>query len=619
MKKEIKINGNKNNLKYKKLKYCSNKISLNLPILKIVVKKDINSYINNKHNSIYSRNKFNSQLTDYITYSKTSNIDFTTSQRKNKNLKTSKIFRLSSPTNIPKFKSKNFFINRNLTEGRINNKHKILKKNSSQSPNTLNLLDSKNNYNTIYLYNNNYDINIFNKSNILNANEKANNININNYKRTIIKNINEKYNEKYANKKNWVINNEYSNYEKNNFNKNLENHKLILSHNIYEDLTLYKIIKKQNFQSLNNDKNKDKNIIYKKINKINKNKFKKDKKDNLRDSYDLNLLLPKSIEEKNRLSHKNNNLRDYNNHNYKYLDSINNSVSFSDFYPKSNTSRDNNNRNSSLQPYEDIEKIKQSYNNLEKINNKLNLLNKNLISENNKLKLQIINISTNIYNNNNNNNSSNEKSDKNINKTNIQQLKNKIIKLSEENEILKNNNNKANDILLISKFNKAMEDSEKLKLNIKRNNIQVKENKKLKEKNEEISKEIEKLKNIENKYNSLYLNNYKLHKKYNALKKNSETIKHKNSVLVNKIKDLSENMKNKINIINDMNNNIDIINKDKSEKENIIKDLQRKNRVLENENDFLFKYKSKYNEIEIENLELKNKITKPDIIPYGKI
>ena len=69
-------------------------------------------------------------------------------------------------------------------------------------------------------------------------------------------------------------------------------------------------------------------------------------------------------------------------------------------------------------------------------------------------------------------------------------------------------------------------------------------------------------------------------------------------------------MKNKINIINDMNNNIDIINKDKSEKENIIKDLQRKNMDLEKENDFLFKYKSKYNEIEIENLELKNKIYK---------
>jgi hypothetical protein len=69
---------------------------------------------------------------------------------------------------------------------------------------------------------------------------------------------------------------------------------------------------------------------------------------------------------------------------------------------------------------EDLEKIKQSYNNLEKINNELNLLNKNLISENKQLKLQIINFSTNIYNNLSNEiNESNEKS-------NIQILKNKI-------------------------------------------------------------------------------------------------------------------------------------------------------------------------------------------------
>ena len=64
-------------------------------------------------------------------------------------------------------------------------------------------------------------------------------------------------------------------------------------------------------------------------------------------------------------------------------------------------------------------KIKQSYDDLEKINNELNLLNKNLISENNKLKLQIVNISTNIYNN----NSISEIC--NINTRNIQKLKKK--------------------------------------------------------------------------------------------------------------------------------------------------------------------------------------------------
>jgi predicted RNase H-like nuclease (RuvC/YqgF family) len=153
---------------------------------------------------------------------------------------------------------------------------------------------------------------------------------------------------------------------------------------------------------------------------------------------------------------KSKNEKNNSNNNIYLINSSSNSKNNLDFenlelYPKYKTYR-NDYSTYNVQPIEDITKIKQSYKNLEKINNDLNLLNKNLISENNKLKLQIINYSTNIYNN-----PSNEKKENNINKESIKALKNKIIKTSKENEILKNNNNNNPDEFIIEQYNRDIE------------------------------------------------------------------------------------------------------------------------------------------------------------------
>ena len=149
------------------------------------------------------------------------------------------------------------------------------------------------------------------------------------------------------------------------------------------------------------------------------------------------------------------------------------------------------------------------------------------------------------------------------------------MKITKENELLKMNNKINQDKFSIELYNKAIEDSIKLKYNIKKINIQTKENKKLKDKNKEISKEIEKLKNYEVKYNNIYLNNIKLHKKYSMLLKKFESNKIKNNVLINKIEQLNKNIINKTNIINNMNNEINILTKEKKEKEITIKEMEK--------------------------------------------
>jgi hypothetical protein len=201
----------------------------------------------------------------------------------------------------------------------------------------------------------------------------------------------------------------------------------------------------------------------------NENKIKSAKKDIIRHNNKFNLSRNKKAK---KTSTKKSCIINYDNllDSRKYLDFFENSNGSNlDLYLRCKTNRNNNDNNINMHSVEDFKKMKESYDNLEKLNNELNLLNKNLISENNKLKLQIINFSTNIYNN---SNIYDEKRDIETSKKKIKKLKKEISKLSEENEILKTKTSP--DKVLLEQYNKAMEESNRLKSNIKKNNLQAK-------------------------------------------------------------------------------------------------------------------------------------------------
>ena len=587
--------------------------------MEIVLKKDIKAYENIQPKKIYTRNIFKPQITNYRTYTNTQNINCKTIQQKPKKIRIFTSNKISSPTkkdiNCIKFIKINNFVTKNLTESRINNRESIFKKKNSKSPNSMNLFESTINNNEKNLDNNSYiSLNINNK--------------INNYIKKLSKKEEERLGDDYINK-----------------NKDRDKNQRIINSDNYIFFKTINVAKKTR-----NDFRRRYNICKDMSENSNDDFFSKINKNKIYESlllsnsgYLNNKILCSELEKDNFLKNEgllgvnwissvnknNNKLHLSYSHNHKEnKKEKNNSINKSKFklinhnaydkykkifsFEKSNSNLEPNSKCNTSENYhkiknyniqiEDLIKMKQSYNTLEKINNELDLLNKNLISENNELKLQIINFSTNIYNH-----TSNEKNEAEANKKIIQKLKSKIIKLSEENETLKKI---SPDKALIEQYNKAMEESIKLKYSLKKNNIQVKENKKLKEKNEEISKEVQKLKIIENKYNTLYQNNFKLHKKYSLLNKNYEMEKIKNNMLLKKNEELTNNLTIKMNIIDNMNNEINLIKKEIDEKDKIIKEMERTKKNLEKENEYLFNFKSKYDEIEIKNIEIKNKIYK---------
>ena len=145
MKNEFKNNRNENRISYQKLKYLSNKKFTNYPSLKIVMKKEIKEYENNKHNPHFTRNKLNSYINNFIanhnTLSCSSN--YTTSHLKYKNINFFQLNKTYSPFKRKNTVKLNNYTNLNNTENKTGNKAKILKKNSSQSHNSAHLLDLK--------------------------------------------------------------------------------------------------------------------------------------------------------------------------------------------------------------------------------------------------------------------------------------------------------------------------------------------------------------------------------------------------------------------------------------------------------------------------------------------
>ena len=317
MKKEVKNKGNNgnenNNVQYKKLKYNSIKKSANFPSLEIVMKKEIKDYENKRHNQIYTRNKFTQNLNNYRSYTNTPIVNNTISHAKSKNFQIIKFDKISSPSKKLKNNKKYIKINnfRNYTENRNNSKPKIMKKNISQSPNSVNLLDFK--ISNTFL-SQNFDKNINNKTHLtnkslnLNIDKNKKDNHITNFKRSIkcSKAEKEKFIENYINKKLFVDKNNNSNVDNYSYNKTINTdrntkinfksynpHLFSISQNSKDDLPMSGI-KHNNYEVLLLSKTGNININNNKIStNIEKNRIKSTKKYFLRNKTFLEVKMKK--------------------------------------------------------------------------------------------------------------------------------------------------------------------------------------------------------------------------------------------------------------------------------------------------------------------------------------
>ena len=330
-------------------------------------------------------------------------------------------------------------MNRNLTESKATNMVRIIKSSISPPMDYGNIKDLKSNNN---LLNQNFDYILNNKSALINKLFKINNNKkskyvkeIKNFKKNIKNKENERYIKDYINKKIFsnkqgkrecyiekmdfspnantnIDNNNNININKNNFNTSQNRMMFSISKYSNDDLSsVNKLNSPKNYESLllsnsginnrliNSENSLTREFAFK--TEYNENKIKSAKKEVIRSNNKLYLSRNKKAK---KTSNKKSCIFNYDNllDSRKYLDFFENSNGSNlDLYLRCKTNRNNNDNNINMQSVEDFKKMKESYDNLEKLNNELNLLNKNLISENNKLKLQIINFSTNIYNNSN--------------------------------------------------------------------------------------------------------------------------------------------------------------------------------------------------------------------------
>jgi hypothetical protein len=518
MKQETKNNDNDDNVDYGRLEFSSNKKYQSKPTLEIVIKKEIKEYENNRPTPIATRNKFKPKVKKLGTFSNDSNLNNTINQPKAKFLTIYTLNKITSPvkknTNTLKIRKINTAKLGNFTESKANNMVRIIKSSISPPMDYGNNIDLKSN-NT--LLSQNFDFILNNKSALINKlfninnNKKNKNVKeIKNFKKNIKSKENERYIKDYINKKifsnkhgkkeRYIENMEFSpnsntNIDNNNINKidfnSTSKNRMLFSKSKYSNddvSSVNKLNSPKNYESLflsnsgiNNRLMNSENSLTREFafkTEYNESKIKSAKKDVIRNNNNLYLSRNKKAK---KIKNKKSCIINYDDllESRKYLDFFENSNGSNlDLYIKSKTNRNHNENNINMQSIEDFKKMKESYDNLEKLNNELNLLNKNLISENNKLKLQIINFSTNIYNN---NNIYDDKRNIETSKKKIKKLKKEISKLSEENEKLKTKTSP--DKVLLEQYNKAMEESNRLKSSIKKNNIQAKENKKLKAKN----------------------------------------------------------------------------------------------------------------------------------------
>ena len=307
MKNVFKINGNEDsNISYQKRKNETDRKYYNLPSIEIVMKKEIKDYEKSKENPKFIRKTFKGQIDNFPKYSNTPNFYFTTTHKKSKNFKLFKLDKTSLPFKKMKIPSKfikiNNYINKVHIERKPINKSRILKKNSSQSPNHENLLDSGS-VNALYNYN-------FNKSHLTNVSLNINDDKKHNLKNLNIRNItqeNEKCIEDYLGKKKQYKNDliKSDNYLFNksiNTDRNLNvhsksNYLFNISQNLNDEFSLnkniyYNLFSNSEINNLNNirllssDLNKELICNKKKMNKIDRKKSAKNEflRENIFDS-----------------------------------------------------------------------------------------------------------------------------------------------------------------------------------------------------------------------------------------------------------------------------------------------------------------------------------------------
>ena len=554
-------------------------------------------------NSIYKIDINNTDMNSFQNMLGLTNVSLSSSSyRKKKNAKINNIFDKNIIINNNNFDKKIIFLGEKDYDFNKDNKNMKLAQsnkeifpydNDSEKIDSKNILDNWQTQNLYYQYSKRK-----NKTNLsLNLSDSSSN----NYNFKSLKNLNNSKN------KNIIKENETLKAELNKFLK--ENMNLKIKMSTLQNIALTNEINNSNNKIIMENK-KRKNLSFKKnMNNLNNDNIEED----LDSKRNIETNKIKRIKIKDDKEGKNNHT----------FNSIYDSMKFKIQKRKFSCNTKINNNNNNI--------LSNKINNLNNINfNNINLkdkdvnynklpLSKKIFSKINDSNLEISKSKENLqkYSNSNIKYNESEVNDKNYNNdfSEVNMLKDEIIKLKKENEKLKISN----------EDNKEIQKFSLLRYNIPRNQNQNSENKQLMEKINILSKEIEKMKNIKAKYSLLTKDNVELQQKYNSLYSISETMQKKNEIYLNGIEEQQKKIKEKDNIIKALQNDINnIYKKNEEELRNKLNHATEQNKILatklekieseiqklRKENDELYKFKSNYSDNEIETIELQNKIKK---------
>ena len=179
-----------------------------------------------------------------------------------------------------------------------------------------------------------------------------------------------------------------------------------------------------------------------------------------------------------------------------------------------------------------------------------------------------------------------------INKKDINKLRNEIIKLTNENDTLK----------IVLKNNPNLKNVSNAKNKQSPPSIQIKSN------NANTNPNVNTTNTTSNTNSNNTINNIK--NKYMYIIKSKKELEEKNNILMKKNELYEKDIKDKIRIINEKKEIISSLEKQIEENKNRINFLEKNIEQIKTENDNLYKYKSLYDDKEIELIQLKNNVNK---------
>ena len=236
-----------------------------------------------------------------------------------------------------------------------------------------------------------------------------------------------------------------------------------------------------------------------------------------------------------------------------------------------------------------------------------------------------------------------EQNIKTENTNELNTLKKKFVKLSNENKTLKqncqqlgdnssvfrySNNTKTNTISINNTLTNSNDDKSSLRSKILKNMNSIKKNKELSYELENKNKELNKLQNIYNKYMSLIATNKNIQKNYELLEKKTgiylkeienqqKEIKNKDLIIVKLKRQLSsknETIQQKelqlIDLKNQNKKNLSEKDEEFEKMKRTINELEEEITKLKSDNDVLIKFKNLYNESETRKIELEKDVNK---------